>query len=193
MNWKYSRPFLQLAQDTPDIPFLQFGLTTYPLPDNSIDAVVLLNVLRHIKDDQAAMSQVFRIFTPGGIALTEVPLGPHLFDVYHKLLMHQRRYSCRMFSSLARDANLKILCQSHPGFFSVRDSGGQETKPAISFSRRSRSRPNCRPGYSPDPESPFSKMEHRAGIGFGELDILSSGDSLLDDLHEEGMRRMPPC
>lgn len=112
-----SAPLLKLAQELPDIPLLQFDLTKCPLPDQSVDAVILLNVLEHIEDDLQAMSQVFRILKPGGVTIMEAPFGPHLFDVYDQLLMHYRRYACRELNSLARNAGFKILRHSHLGFF----------------------------------------------------------------------------
>ncbi len=110
-------PLLRLSRDLPDLPLLQFDLTHCPLPSQSLDAVVLLNVLEHIQDDSAAMAQVYRILKPGGIAVIEVPAGPHLYDVYDKLLMHERRYSFGQLKRLALGAGFEILTQSHLGFF----------------------------------------------------------------------------
>lgn len=110
-------PLEQLAAKMPDIPLLQFDLVRCPLPDNSIDAVVLLNVLEHITDDAAALRQVYRILKPGGIAVIEVPAGPHLYDVYDKLLLHCRRYSLTTLCSLAKNIGFRIARQSHLGFF----------------------------------------------------------------------------
>jgi SAM-dependent methyltransferase len=112
-----AEPLLRLARDLPDLPLLQFDLTRFPLPSQSLDAVVLLNVFEHIQDDSAAMAQVYRILKPGGIAIIEVPAGPHLYDVYDKLLMHERRYSFGQLKRLAVGAGFQILTQSHLGFF----------------------------------------------------------------------------
>src|SRR5262245_13183738 len=57
-------PLEQLAGEIPDVPLLQFDLTTCPLPEQSVDAVVLLNVLEHIQDDETAVQQVYRILKP---------------------------------------------------------------------------------------------------------------------------------
>lgn len=111
------KPLEQLAVRMPDIPLLQFDLVHCPLPDNSIDAVVLLNVLEHIHDDAAAIQQVHRILKPGGIAVIEVPAGPHLYDVYDKLLLHCRRYSFAALHGLVKNAGLRIIRRSHLGFF----------------------------------------------------------------------------
>lgn len=111
------RPLERLASDMPDVPLFRFDLVDCPLPDNSVDAVVLLNVLEHIEDDLAAMRQIYRILKVGGIAVIEVPAGPNLYDVYDKLLMHFRRYTIARLRGLAGMAQFRIVEQSHLGFF----------------------------------------------------------------------------
>jgi SAM-dependent methyltransferase len=110
-------PLLNLAKKTPDLPLLHFDLTRCPLPDDSLDVAILLNVLEHIEDDALAVRQLYRILKPGGIAVIEVPAGPELFDIYDELLMHYRRYKLAGLRQLFLDSNFKILRQSHLGFF----------------------------------------------------------------------------
>ncbi len=110
-------PLESLAQTMPRVPLLQFDLTKCPLPDNSVDAVVLLNVLEHIEDDQAALAQVARILKPNGVAIIEVPAGPSLYDVYDKLLLHHRRYRMTDLLRKVRQSDLHVLAKSHLGFF----------------------------------------------------------------------------
>ena len=69
-------PLDQLAARRQDVPLLQFDLTKCPLPDASVDVVVLLNVLEHIGNDEAAVREVSRILRPGGAVVIEVPAGP---------------------------------------------------------------------------------------------------------------------
>ncbi|MDO8729222.1 MAG: methyltransferase domain-containing protein, partial [bacterium] len=109
-------PLERLAAMEPRIPLLQFDLVQCPLPDASIDAVVMLNVLEHIADDRAAMRQVARILKPGGIAIIEVPAGPHLYDAYDEYLQHQRRYTSRTLASLLESGGLDVVERSHLGF-----------------------------------------------------------------------------
>src|SRR6266852_6012270 len=85
-------PLEILANESTDLPLLHFDLCQCPLPSDSIDAAILLNVLEHIDDDALALRQLLRILRPGGIAIFEVPAGPELYDVYDELLMHRRRY-----------------------------------------------------------------------------------------------------
>lgn len=108
-------PLVRLAGRLPDIPLVQFDLVRCPLPDACADAVVLLNVLEHIEDDRAAVGHVARILKPGGIAVVEVPAGPHLYDVYDEHLQHHRRYTSRALAALLRDAGLTVTRASHLG------------------------------------------------------------------------------
>ncbi len=110
-------PLLNLAKASPEIPLLHFDLTRCPLPDNSVDVAVLLNVLEHIEDDGLAVQQLFRILKPGGITVIEVPAGPELYDIYDELLMHYRRYKSPGLRSLFLMAGFSVLRQSHLGFF----------------------------------------------------------------------------
>ena len=110
-------PLLNLAKTMPEIPLLHFDLTRCPLPDNSVDIAILLNVLEHIEDDALAVRQLFRMLKPGGMTIIEVPAGPELFDIYDELLMHYRRYRLPGLRRLFLDAGFSIVQQSHLGFF----------------------------------------------------------------------------
>jgi SAM-dependent methyltransferase len=110
-------PLEALAESMPEVPILHFDLLKCPLPDACVDAVVLLNVLEHIEDDAGAVRQLLRILKPGGIAVIEVPAGPHLYDVYDKALMHFRRYRRKGAISLFETAGFEVLKASHLGFF----------------------------------------------------------------------------
>ncbi len=112
-----SGPLENLAAVMPDVPLFLFDLVTCPLPDNVLDAVISLNVLEHIDDDQAALNQLYRILKPGGVAVIEVPAGPGLYDVYDSQLMHKRRYRMREISGRIRKAGFIVQKRSHLGFF----------------------------------------------------------------------------
>lgn len=112
-----SAPLQKLAKTLPSTPLFRFDLTHCPLPDASVDAVVLLNVLEHIERDDLALKQIYRILKPGGVLVVEVPAGPHLYDIYDKVLMHYRRYTLSHLRELALKEGFKIAYQSHLGFF----------------------------------------------------------------------------
>jgi SAM-dependent methyltransferase len=110
-------PLLRLAARLPQLPLLRFDLVQCPLPEASVDAVVLLNVLEHIEDDRAAVAQVFRMLKPGGVAVIEVPAGPELYDAYDKHLQHFRRYRLRDLCALLQHAGFTVIDRSHLGCF----------------------------------------------------------------------------
>jgi SAM-dependent methyltransferase len=111
------RRFLARAFVQPNFQLVKTDLLKCPLPDSSIDAVVLLNVLEHIRDDALALRQIKRILKFEGIMILEVPVGPNLYDVYDKMLMHYRRYSPARLSELVRNVGFRIARRSHLGFF----------------------------------------------------------------------------
>ncbi|MFA4955738.1 MAG: class I SAM-dependent methyltransferase [Candidatus Methanoperedens sp.] len=110
-------PLERLAKNIQNIPLIQFDLTLCPLPDNSVDAVVLLNVLEHIEDDQKALQQLYRILKKNGIAVIEVPANPIIYDFYDEYLKHYRRYMIDELIIKSENAGFKIKKASHLGFF----------------------------------------------------------------------------
>lgn len=112
-----SVPLQILSHTLPTTPLLRFDITHCPLPDNSIDAIVMLNVLEHVENETAALKQIQRILKPGGIAIIEVPAGPHLYDAYDKHMMHYRRYTLSDLCALSTTHGLNVVKKSHLGFF----------------------------------------------------------------------------
>jgi SAM-dependent methyltransferase len=114
----YTRETLELlGSRLPDVPLIQFDLIRCPLPDDFVEVIVLLNVLEHIEDHEAALAQLFRIVQPDGALIIEVPAGPSLFDVYDRALMHHRRYEMSDLTRLAERQGFIVEKRSHLGFF----------------------------------------------------------------------------
>jgi SAM-dependent methyltransferase len=109
-------PLVRLAQQLPTIPLIRFDLLQNPLPKNSFDAVVMLNVLEHIEDDGGALFNVHELLKPGGVLVLEVPAGPRLYDAYDEELKHFRRYSAASLEKLIERARLRVVRRSHLGF-----------------------------------------------------------------------------
>ncbi len=109
-------PLHRLAARLANLPLLRFDLVKCPLPSESLDAVVLLNVLEHIENHDSAAAQVARVLKPGGVAVIEVPAGPHLYDAYDKYLRHFRRYQLNELSRIVETTGLRIVERSHLGF-----------------------------------------------------------------------------
>jgi SAM-dependent methyltransferase len=106
---------VKLGEKMPDIPPVRFNLADSPLPSNTYDAMVLLNVLEHIGDDAAATSHIARMLKPGGVAVIEVPAGPELFDDYDRQLQHFRRYTLQGICGVVEQAGLVVERRNYLG------------------------------------------------------------------------------
>jgi SAM-dependent methyltransferase len=63
-----------------------------PFADESFDAVVLGEVLEHVRDDVQALAEVRRVLRPGGIVALSVPANPKRFGPSDLWAGHFRRY-----------------------------------------------------------------------------------------------------
>src|SRR6266404_3644420 len=106
---------IKLGEKMPGIPLVRFNLADSPLPPDSYDAMVLLNVLEHIEDDVAATKHIARMLRPGGVAVIEVPAGPELFDDYDRQLQHFRRYTLPGICGVIEQAGLVIDRRNYLG------------------------------------------------------------------------------
>ena len=109
-------PLYRLAKTLPGIPLIRFDLLQSPLPDQSVDVLIMLNVLEHIEDDVLALQKAFNLLKPGGALIIEVPAGPNLYDAYDAELHHFRRYSASELQSKLTQAGFKVSRKSHLGF-----------------------------------------------------------------------------
>jgi SAM-dependent methyltransferase len=52
-------------------------ITNLPLPAESYDVVYASHVLEHVPDDRKAVSEIYRVLKPGGMAILPVPINPN--------------------------------------------------------------------------------------------------------------------
>ena len=109
-------PLKRLARDLPGVPLIRFDLLKCPLPEQSVDVLIMLNVLEHIEDDVSALKNAMKLLKPGGSLVIEVPAGPYLYDGYDAELHHFRRYSATELKRKLSEAGFMVLRQSHLGF-----------------------------------------------------------------------------
>jgi len=55
---------------------VQASLTALPFSDRSVDFLLCYHVLEHVPDDAAAMAEIARTLSDGGVALVQVPWRP---------------------------------------------------------------------------------------------------------------------
>ncbi|GAB7521231.1 hypothetical protein PBS_02140 [Paraburkholderia sp. 2C] len=109
-------PLYQLAGRLPGVPLIRFDLLQCPLPDQSVDVLIMLNVLEHIEDDVTALQRAFNLLKPGGVLIAEVPAGKHLYDSYDAELHHFRRYSASELADKLTRVGFSLSRRSHLGF-----------------------------------------------------------------------------
>lgn len=109
-------PLYKLAITLPGVPLMRFDLLKCPLPDQSVDVLIMLNVLEHIEDDVGALNNAFRLLKPGGSLVIEVPAGPKLYDAYDAQLHHFRRYSATELKHKLNNTGFEVKRLSHLGF-----------------------------------------------------------------------------
>lgn len=109
-------PLYRLARNFPGIPLIRFDMLQCPLPNQSVDVLVMLNVLEHIEDDVRALQKAFNVLKPGGALIIEVPAGPSLYDAYDAQLQHFRRYSAAELHGKLIKAGFMVCRKSHLGF-----------------------------------------------------------------------------
>lgn len=73
------------------------------------DAVVLINVLEHIADDEEALAQLHALLAPGGKLLLWVPAFELLYSQLDRRIGHHRRYRIDEVRERVAGAGLEVL------------------------------------------------------------------------------------
>jgi ubiquinone/menaquinone biosynthesis C-methylase UbiE len=113
----------------PDVPLFHADVTEFPFGDATVDAMAVLNVLEHVEDDEAALSELRRVLRPGGRAAIVVPANRRLYDHYDRLLQHERRYDRGELTRKAWRAGLITMSTEYigslvyPAFWAVKTYG----------------------------------------------------------------------
>ena len=80
-----------------------------PFEAGQFDLVCLLDVLEHIEDDQAALSEVARLIKPTGHLLVTVPAYAWLWSAHDEAHHHHRRYTAGLLRRRATAAGLTVI------------------------------------------------------------------------------------
>jgi SAM-dependent methyltransferase len=75
-----------------------------PLPDDSFDLAVTLDVIEHLEDDLGALRELRRLVAPGGALLVTVPAYQWLWSGHDEINHHHRRYTRRSLKAVAEQA-----------------------------------------------------------------------------------------
>lgn len=73
------------------------------------DAVVLINVIEHIEDDEGALASIREHLKPGGHVLVYAPALPSLYSEYDRKIGHYRRYRRSTIVARMFGAGLEVV------------------------------------------------------------------------------------
>jgi SAM-dependent methyltransferase len=77
-----------------------------PFTSTRFDLVLMLDVLEHLDNDTAGLSEAVRVLKPGGLILVTVPALPSLWGGQDVVSQHRRRYTRRTLAELFARAGL---------------------------------------------------------------------------------------
>lgn len=88
-----------------------------PFKDNFFDAVLILDVLEHIKDDQRAINEAKKVLKKDGKIIITSPGLSFIWSPHDEMQGHQRRYTRREMRKLAKEAGMEVSFISYFNFF----------------------------------------------------------------------------
>lgn len=84
----------------------QGSIYEIPFPDASMDAVLCLEVLEHIEDDERGVRDITRVLKPGGVLIVAVPYT-YYWPAYKQLMGHFRHYTRESLAAMLRQNGLE--------------------------------------------------------------------------------------
>jgi SAM-dependent methyltransferase len=83
-------------------------LTALPSGSGKLDLVLMLDVLEHIEDERAVLSELNRVLKSGGLVLISVPAFMCLWSFHDEQAEHKRRYRGGKLKALCREFDFEI-------------------------------------------------------------------------------------
>ena len=91
-------------------------ITKMPFEDQSFSLVLATDVIEHVDDDVAALSEIRRVLRPGCPVLITVPAFPSLWGFQDEVSHHKRRYRMKRLLEAVRAAGLEPERKFHFNF-----------------------------------------------------------------------------
>jgi SAM-dependent methyltransferase len=103
----YLKGLLYAKRNLPDVDFIQFDVTK-GVVDNEFDIIVAFDVIEHIDDDVAAISNINKMLCNGGSLIVTVPQHMFLWSQLDEIVKHKRRYSRKELIAKLKNAGFDI-------------------------------------------------------------------------------------
>jgi len=79
-----------------------------PFPDRVFDPVCALDIVEHVEDEDAALSELSRVAMPGAAVLLSVPLHPSRWTSFDDFVGHRRRYEPERLTAKVAEHGLVV-------------------------------------------------------------------------------------
>ena len=87
---------------------LQENATNLSLDNETIDAVIAMDVLEHVQEDDKALSEIFRVLKDDGIFFITVPAFQFMWSKHDEAVQHVRRYSKREITHKLQESGFLV-------------------------------------------------------------------------------------
>ena len=87
---------------------LQDNAINLSLSNETIDAVIAMDVLEHIQEDAKALSEIHRVLKDDGIFFITVPAFQFMWSKHDEAVQHVRRYSKREITQKLRESGFLV-------------------------------------------------------------------------------------
>jgi SAM-dependent methyltransferase len=84
------------------------GIEDLPYADGSFDLVCALDIIEHVEDDIAALTEIARVADTGATVLLSTPLHPEYWTTFDEIVGHYRRYEPSRLMGLLDDVGLSV-------------------------------------------------------------------------------------
>lgn len=97
-------------------PLTQANILNLPYKSLKFDIITALDIVEHVKDDVAALKEVYRVCNYGGIFIIAVPAFQFLWGEHDWLTHHVRRYTLPELRESVNKSGFKIKKISYNNF-----------------------------------------------------------------------------
>lgn len=123
--------------------FVQASALRLPFRRSEFSVVGLFDLIEHVQDEAALLTQVRRVLKPGGAVVATVPAHQWLWSQHDVLSGHVRRYSRKELLAIFRMAGFHVVhCEHFYGFLvlpavarKLLGGGGSMTSPTTRVNR----------------------------------------------------------
>jgi len=100
-------------------PYDLDGEPSSAIASRQFDTIVAVNVVEHIRDDNALVRRLTALLKPGGKLVVYVPACPFAYGSLDRALGHYRRYTPESLAALLESAGLQTPRPAYMNFFGL--------------------------------------------------------------------------